>query len=83
MPEDPAPVRDLPPRLRRTLELVYGVEGVVAARIWQWPGRIAVGVRGGMATAPTDLIRRVEEAVAGLRDADEAWDFGILDDFRP
>jgi hypothetical protein len=76
-------VRDLSPRLRRTLELVYGVEGVVAARIWQWPGRIAVGVRGGMATAPTELIRRVEEAVAGLRDADEAWDFGILDEFRP
>jgi hypothetical protein len=83
MPEAPAPVRDLSPRLRRTLELVYGVEGVVAARIWQWPGRIAVGVRGGMATAPTELIRRVEEAVAGLRDADEAWDFGILDEFRP
>ncbi len=79
--EDEAP-RELPPRLRRTLELVYCVEGVVAARIWQWPGRIAVGVRGGAATAPTDLIRRVEAAVAGLRDADEAWDFGILDEFR-
>jgi hypothetical protein len=82
MPEDQVAPRELPPRLRRTLELVYGVEGVVAARIWQWPGRIAVGVRGGAATAPTDLIRRVEAAVAGLRDPDEAWDFGILDEFR-
>jgi|HubBroStandDraft_1064217.scaffolds.fasta_scaffold15775_4 hypothetical protein len=82
MPEEREPTSDLPPRLRRTLELVYGVEGVVAARIWQWPGRIAVGVRGGMATAPSDLIRRVEAAVAGLRDPEEAWDFGILDEFR-
>jgi hypothetical protein len=73
---------DLPPRLRRTLELVYGVEGVVAARVWQAPGRIAVGVRGGAATTPTDLLRRVESAVAGVREPGEAWDFGILEDAR-
>jgi hypothetical protein len=70
----------LPPRLRRTLELVYGVEGVVAARVWQWPGKIAVGVRGAPASAPSELLRRVEAAVAGLRDSHEAWEFGILDD---
>jgi len=70
----------MPPKLRRVLELVYGVEGVVSARVWQWPGRIAVGVRGGSATSPTDLIRRIEMAVAGLREADERWDFGILED---
>src|SRR5580693_968480 len=34
----------LPVRLKRTLELAYAVEGVVAARVWQWPGRVAVGV---------------------------------------
>jgi hypothetical protein len=73
----PAP---LSPRLRRTLELVYGVEGVLEARIWQWPGRIAVGVRGGQGTSPTDLVRRVEVAVAGIREPEEAWDFGILGD---
>ncbi len=72
----------LPPRLRRTLELVYGVEGVVAARVWQAPGRIAVGVRGGAATGPSDLLRRVESAVAGLREPGETWEFGILDDAR-
>jgi hypothetical protein len=72
----------LPPRLRRTLELVYGVEGVVAARVWQWPGRVAVGVRGGITTVPAELIRRVESAVAGLREPDETWDFGILDEAR-
>ncbi len=70
----------LPPRLRRTLELVYGVEGVVEARIWQWPGRVAVGVRGGTATSPTELVRRVEVAVAGLREPEENWDFGILEE---
>ena len=67
-------------RLRRTLELAYGVEGVVEARIWQWPGRIAVGVRGGNGTSPAELVRRVEVAVAGLREPEENWDFGILDD---
>jgi len=81
MADDPASA-DLPPRLRRTLELVYGVEGVLEARIWQWPGRVAVGVRGGSSTSPTDLVRRVEVAVAGLRDPEESWDFGILGDAR-
>jgi hypothetical protein len=72
----------LPPRMRRTLELVYGVEGVVGARVWLTPGRIAVGVRGGAATAPADLLRRVEFAVAGLREPGETWDFGILEDAK-
>jgi hypothetical protein len=72
--------KELSPRLRRALELAYGVEGVVAARVWQWPGRIAVGVRGGKATSPPDLVRRVEAAVAGLREPGETWDFGILED---
>ena len=71
---------DLPPRLRRAIELAYGVEGVVAARLWQWPGRIAVGVRGAATSSPTELLRRVEAAVTPLREADEMWDFGILED---
>ena len=52
---------------------------MVAARVWQWPGRVAIAIRGGPVTAP-DLIRRVEDAVAGLREAGEIWDFGILED---
>jgi hypothetical protein len=79
MADDPA-IAALSPRLRRTLELVYGVEGVLEARIWQWPGRVAVGVRGGSTSSPTELVRRVEVAVAGLRDPEESWDFGILGD---
>jgi hypothetical protein len=74
---------DLPPRLRRTLELVYQVEGVVAARVWQLPGRVAIGVRGSQGTTPADLLHRVEAAIAGLREAGETWDFGILDDSNP
>ncbi len=70
---------ELPPRIRRTLELVYGVEGVTAARVWHWPGRVAVGVRPAMLSAPSELLRRVEAAVAGVREADETWDFGLLE----
>jgi hypothetical protein len=80
MPASGVVQKPLPARLKRVLELVYGVEGVVAARLWHWPGRIAVGVRGGSATSPMDLLHRVEIAVAGLRDAEESWDFGILED---
>jgi len=58
---------------------VYGVEGVVGARVWHWSGRIAVGVRGGTTTLPSSLLREVEAAVAGLRQPDERWDFGILE----
>lgn len=71
--------RELPPRIRRTLELVYGVEGVTAARVWHWPGRVAVGVRPAVLSAPSELLRRVESAVAGLREPDETWDFGLLE----
>lgn len=69
----------LPPRIRRTLELVYGVEGVTAARVWHWPGQISVGVRPAMMSAPSELLRRVESAVAGLREPDETWEFGLMD----
>ena len=61
------------------MELVYGVEGVVAARVWQWPGRVAIGVYPGHATQPSSLLGRVESAVAGLKEPGETWDFGILE----
>jgi hypothetical protein len=70
----------LPPRVRRAIELVYGVEGVVSARVWQWSGKVAVGVRGTSTSASSELLRRVEAAVAGLREPDEAWEFGLLGD---
>jgi hypothetical protein len=78
----PSVSEELSPRLRRTLELAYGVEGVVAARVWHFSGRVAIGVRGGIATTPSALLRRVEVAIAGLREADETWEFGILDEAK-
>lgn len=68
----------LPPRLRRALELVYAVDGVIAARIWQWPGRVAIGVAVASAFSQEDILRRVEVAVAPVRHPEEAWDFGVL-----
>lgn len=77
----------LPPKLRRTLEVVYAIDGVAGARVWEWPGTpgaptrvtVAVGIRPSPTASPTELLRRVEAAVAGLREPDEAWEFGILD----
>lgn len=79
-PPVPPPVPTTPPRLRRTLELVYGVEGVSAARVWQWDGVVAVGVRPAPSCNPDDVLRRVESAVAGLREPGEKWEFGLLED---
>ncbi len=70
--------RDVPARMRRALELVYAVEGVVGARIWQWPGGVAVGINVATAFPQADTLRRVEVAVAPIRSPDEVWDFGIL-----
>jgi hypothetical protein len=74
-----------PPRLRRTLELVYSVDGVVAARVWQWTEnlgrdeRVAVAVRANATSSPTEVLRRVEAAVEAIREPGEAWEFGLLD----
>ncbi|MBK6694914.1 MAG: hypothetical protein IPG50_22295 [Myxococcales bacterium] len=70
----------LPPRLRRTLELVYGVDGVAGAKVWLWEGGVAVGVKASPAAAADELLRRVESAVAGLREPGEKWEFGLLDE---
>ena len=78
MPSDPDGAADLSPRLRRAVEIVYGVEGVTAARLWAWSGRVAIGVRGAAPAA--DLLRRVEAATLPLREPNETWDFGWLDE---
>ena len=76
---------ETPPRLRRTLELVYNVDGVVAARVWQWTEnlgrdeRVAVAVRANATSSPTEVLRRVEAAVESIREPGEAWEFGLLD----
>lgn len=71
------------PRMRRIIEIVYSVDGVHAARVWEWPDagktRIAVAVRPAQSASVGDLLRRVEAAVAGLAEPGESWDFGVLD----
>jgi hypothetical protein len=80
-PEPPEPPEnsDLDPRIRRTLELVYQVEGVVAAKVWAMPDRVAVGVRIGAGHGAPEVIARIEQVTMGLREPGEAWDFGLLD----
>ena len=74
-----------PLRVQRTLELVYGVEGVVAARVWRWTEsgggdeKVAVAVRASGACDPGDVLRRVEAAICPIREPGEAWEFGLLD----
>ncbi len=71
---------ELPTRFRRAIELVYQVEGVTGAQIWQWGGRIAVGLSLTSASSPAEVFGRVESAVAPLREIDEVWEFGLLAD---
>jgi hypothetical protein len=78
--ESPQKPASLSSRARRTLELVYDVEGVGAARVWMWAGRAAVAVKGVGGVPSPDLLRRVEAAIIGLREAGETWEFGFLQD---
>jgi hypothetical protein len=64
--------------MRRVIELVYGVEGVVGVRVWQWPGSVAVGINVASAFTDDETLQRVREAVAPMRQADETWEFGLL-----
>jgi hypothetical protein len=70
---------DIDPRVRRTLELVYQVEGVVAAKVWAMPDRVAVGVKLGNGHGAPDVIARIQVVTAALRAPGEAWDFGLLE----
>ena len=78
-PGEDAGFSDLDPRVRRTLELVYQVEGVVAAKVWALPDRVAVGVRIGHGHGPGEVLARIETVTSGLREPGESWDFGLLE----
>jgi hypothetical protein len=80
MAVDESRVEGTSSRLRRVMEVIYQVDGVAGARLWQWTGRIAVGLRLSAASSPGDVIARVMSAVAPLREANETWDFGVLAD---
>jgi hypothetical protein len=70
---------DLDPRIRRTLELVYQVEGVVAAKVWLTPENVSIGVRIGAGHGVAEVLARIEQVTVGLREVGESWDFGLLD----
>jgi hypothetical protein len=80
MSDEEADGAELPPRLRRAIELIYQVEGVTAAKIWHWAGRTAVGLSLTAASIPADVFGRVESVVAPLREVDETWEVGLLVD---
>ena len=82
--DEPHPVAtstasDIDPRVRRTLELVYQVEGVVAAKVWAMPDRVAVGVKLGNGHGAPEVIARIEVVTAALRAPGESWDFGLIE----
>lgn len=70
---------DLPPRLELALEIIYRIEGVAAAKIWQWEDRVAVAVRG-VGHVEEQLLRRVEASLVSLAEPNEIWEYGILVD---
>lgn len=65
-------------KLERALEVVYGVEGVVGARVWQTDTLIAVGVRTAPNTSANEVLRRVKDSVRRLREPGERWEFGLI-----
>jgi hypothetical protein len=73
-------MEELPTRLKRTLEVVYALEGVAGAKVWQWDGKVAVGIRPSAAHATPELLTRVARAVEMLREPGETWEFGLLEE---
>jgi hypothetical protein len=68
-------------RAERILQAAYSVQGVSAARIWFTDEQtVAIGIRGAGEAAPTDLLRRLENALVAFQEPDEKWEYGILGD---
>ncbi len=80
MTTETLPKPKLTPRLRRILELVYSIEGVGEARVWEWENGVAVGVRPTAITSAASLLKRVESQMIVVRAPGETWTFGILED---
>jgi hypothetical protein len=74
-----SPMNGSEQRLKRALEIVYAIDGVSSAKVWQWPGRVAIAVKGH-GHSDEALLARVSTALNALKEPDEQWEFGILQD---
>ena len=70
---------ELPPRLELALEIIYRIEGVASAKIWQWEDHVAVAVRA-VGHVDEQLLRRIEASLGSLSEPNEKWEYGILAD---
>ena len=76
----PAKSREVKERMRQALEAVYGIEGVLGARVWDCEGTIAVGVRPSSHASTSQILQRVERAIKPLREPGETWEVGLLEE---
>jgi hypothetical protein len=69
-----------PQRLRRIESAVLELEGVASVRVWELEGAVEIGVRVAPACTVADVLGRVSELSATLREGEERWEVGVLDE---
>jgi hypothetical protein len=67
-------------RARRIEEAVLELEGIVTVRVWELPNRVEIGVRVAPSDTPADALNRVNELVDALREGEETWAVGLLEE---
>lgn len=70
---------DLDPRVAETLRRVFGVPGVVGAKVWSLPDRMYVGLRIGFGHGVDRVLDDVRRETLDLTEPGEVWEFGQLD----
>jgi hypothetical protein len=59
---------------------VLELEGIVTVRVWELPNHVEIGVRVAPSDTPADALKRVHELVDALREGEELWSVGLLDE---
>lgn len=65
-------------RARRIEETILELDGVVGVKVWELPGRVEIGVRVAPSDTPNDVLTRVTELTAAMREGEELWEVGVL-----
>ena len=65
-------------RSQRIKEAVLELNGVIAVRVWELPGRVEIGVQVSPSDTPSDVLNRVQELAQALREGEETWEVGLL-----